>query len=188
MIICKYLHKERVPLMITIIGAMGSGKTTLSNLIHEKCFPDYTKYCLEDVDELNEIAKKSDKYYVIFDDFSYKITGRRKEDQVKLNKIFKVRHVLGTDNIVLVFIVHYLRSLAVFLRTAQVRILTSITEPEINMYARDYLFTISTLWDYLHYYTQESDRYIILYHGVRSGEHIIDVTMRKEEGEKKDLN
>ncbi|MEM4433273.1 MAG: ATP-binding protein [Desulfurococcaceae archaeon] len=177
--ICSYLKKEKLPLVITIIGSMGSGKTTLSNIIHERCYPDFKKYCLEDVDELNNIVGETDKYYIVFDDFSYKVTGRRKEDQVKLNKIFRVRHILGTDNIVLVFVVHYLRSLAVFLRSSQVRILTSITEPEINMYSNDYLFTISTLWDYLHYFTTYKDRYIVLYHGIRSGEHILDVTITK---------
>ncbi|MEM4620513.1 MAG: hypothetical protein QW607_09905, partial [Desulfurococcaceae archaeon] len=75
-------------------------------------------------------------------------------------------------------------------RSSQVRILTSITEPEINMYSNDYLFTISTLWDYLHYFTSHRDRYIVLYHGIRSGEHILDVTLtrRGKRKEKKDLD
>jgi len=180
--ICRYLKREKLPLVVTIIGSMGTGKTTLATLIHEKCFPDFTKYCLEDVDDLNNIAGETDKYYIVFDDFSYKLTGRRREDQLKLNKIFRVRHILGTDNIVLVFVVHYLRSLAVFLRSSQVRILTSITEPEINMYSNDYLFTTSALWDYLHYFTSNRDRYIVLYHGIRSGEHILDVTIAGEKG------
>lgn len=176
--LCRYIHREKLPLLVTVIGAMGSGKTTLTRMIHDYCFMDYEMHYLNDIDELDSLAGGGGKLYIVFDDFSYKITGRRREDQEKLNKIFRVRHILNTDNIILVFVVHYLRSLAVFLRSAQVRILTSISEPEINMYSRDYLFTTSALWDYLHYYTQYQDRYIVLYHGLRSGEHIIDVTMK----------
>lgn len=178
--LCEYLRREKTPLIITIIGSMGSGKTTLTKLIHDKCYPEYPIFYLEDIDDIEHVDR-NDKYYIVFDDFSFKVTGRRKEDQAKLNKIFKIRHLLETDNIILVFVVHYLRSLAVFLRSSQVRILTSITEPEINMYSKDYLFTTSSLWDYLHYYINNIDRYIILYHGVRSGEHIIDVTQDKRD-------
>jgi len=191
MIICKYLKKEKLPLMITIIGSMGSGKTTLTRIIHDYCFQDFKWYDLKDIDCIERIARRmkspNNKYYLVFDDFSYKLLGRRRQEQEKLNKIFRVRHLLNSDEIVLVFVVHYLRSLAVFLRSAQVRILTSISEPEILMYSRDYLFTTSALWDYLHYYTKNSNRYIILMHGLRSGEHIIDVTIKmKEEDEGKE--
>ncbi|MEM4620867.1 MAG: hypothetical protein QW607_11725 [Desulfurococcaceae archaeon] len=184
MIICKYLKKEKLPLMITIVGSMGSGKTTLTKIIHDYCFPDFKLYDLKDIDEIRKLRGKGDKFYIVFDDFSYKLLGRRRKEQEKLNKVFRIRHILNTDNIVLVFVVHYLRSLAVFLRSAQVRVLTSISEPEILMYSRDYLFTISSLWDYLHYYTTNSNRYIVLYHGLRSGEHIIDVTIKRKEEEK----
>ncbi|MEM4619438.1 MAG: hypothetical protein QW607_04420 [Desulfurococcaceae archaeon] len=190
MIICRYLSKEKLPLLITIIGSMGSGKTTLTRIIHDYCFSDFKLYDLKDIDDVVKIARKmrspNNKYYLVFDDFSYKLLGRRKQEQEKLNKIFRVRHILNSDEIVLVFVVHYLRSLAVFLRSAQVRILTSISEPEILMYSRDYLFTTSALWDYLHYFSINTNRYIVLYHGLRSGEHILDITIERGEEEEEE--
>lgn len=175
--ICRYLEGERTPLFVVIIGRIGSGKTTLAHSIHEYCFPDYNKYELNDPKEIETLPPRS-KYYIIFDDFSYKITGRTKEDREKLNMLFRIRHVLESNDIVLVFVVHYLRSLAVFIRSSQVRILTSISEPEIQLYSQEYLFTPSSLWDYLHYYMRYPKRYIILLHS-RSGEHIIDITKKE---------
>jgi len=116
----------------------------------------------------------------VFDDFSFALTGRSEKDRERLNKIFKIRHYTKSNDLILIFIVHYVRSLAVFLRASQVRILTSVTEPEIRLYSSEYLFTPSALWDYLYHYSSSKNRYLILYNGVRSGEHIVDVTLRDQ--------
>ena len=175
--ICRYLEGEKTPLFITIIGGIGSGKTTLAHSIHEYCYPELEFKERYDVDFTD--LEKGKGYYLLFDDFSYKITGRSQRDREKLNMLFRIRHILESNDIVLVFVVHYLRSLAVFIRSAQVRILTSITEPEIQLYSQEYLFTPSSLWDYFYYYTTKKGRYIILLHSSKSGEHIIDITKKE---------
>lgn len=179
--LCRYLEHERMPLLITIIGTMGSGKTTIAKKLYEYCYAgkgfklypneEFNSLDIEDIEKL----PKREKYYLLFDDYSYKVTGRTLKDREKLNTVFRVRHILESNDIVMSFVVHYLRSLAVFLRSSQVRILTSINEAEINMYASDYLFTVSGLWDYLYYRRKYRDRYIVLISS-SNGEHIVDVT------------
>lgn len=176
--LCRYLREENLPLLINIIGRMGSGKSTLARGIYRYCFEPkgfaYREATAEDIDTM-ETWDTGRPSYVLFDDFSFQITGRDEESRRRLNKLFRVRHILRSDDIVLVFVVHYMRSIAPFLRYGQVKILTSITPAEIKAYASEYLFTMSSLWDYLYYFNRYPDRYIVLYGGSH-GEHIIDVT------------
>lgn len=180
--LCKYVALERPPIMIAVIGRMGSGKTHLARRIYEECFSDYcfVELRAEDLDELEKLSaeRQCSKYFFFFDDFSYQLTGRSRADKERLNKFFRVRHIFGTSDIVIVIVAHYVRSIAPFLRTASVKILTSISEAEVKMYSSEYLFTEPTLWDYVHYYRKYSNKYIALISS-RAGEHIVDLTERK---------
>ncbi|MEM1768479.1 MAG: hypothetical protein QXH77_03880, partial [Desulfurococcaceae archaeon] len=60
-----------MPLIISIVGSMGSGKTTLAHIIHDKCYPDFDFYQLDEV-EVEKLVGRSSKYFILFDDFSYK--------------------------------------------------------------------------------------------------------------------
>lgn len=174
-----------------ILGSIGSGKTFLSFLIahilsYRKGYEVYYynggicgSECLDIfIEECRSSNEK--KVMAIFDDFSFSVRPNSKEYYSFLNKVFRIRHLAGVDSIFLIFIGHYLRSLSPFIRSTNYKILTSITSSEIRMYANDYLFKESDLWDFYEYYVKIPDRFLILleFRGVSK---IIDVTVEDEE-------
>lgn len=170
-----------------IIGTIGSGKTFLSFLIaHMLSQRGYGIYyynggycksmCLD-----NFISECTDKRaVVIFDDFSFAIRTNSKEYYEFLNKLFRIRHLVNAEAVFVIFVAHYLRSLAVFIRSTNYKILTSITSSEVKMYANDYLFREGDLWDYYEYYVKMPNRFLVLaeFRGVSK---IIDVTVDDDE-------
>ena len=165
-------------ILVVIIGRMGSGKTTLAKCLASK-FAEKTQgicYYTTNVSVLNDLSKfKSEEpIALIVDDVSFQLGSASAKQRELLYNIFRVRHILS-PKAMLVFNAHYSRSIAPFLRSAQVRILTSISEAEIKAYENEYLFTTSSLWDYLHYTNKYVDKFIILAH-VFGKEHIIDMT------------
>jgi energy-coupling factor transporter ATP-binding protein EcfA2 len=164
-----------------IIGTTTSGKTTLALTLASLFTHMYSNskcYITTNLDYLNDLSGLNGKNIaIVFDDVSNRI--KRYSDT--LTKLYTVRHpsneAINTinKNIFMLFNCHYMRSIAPFIRSTPLRILTSITESEIRAYASEYLFTISTLWDYLHYYYKYEDKYIVLI-SVYGREHIMDVS------------
>lgn len=166
-----------------VIGASASGKTTLALTlasVFTKMYSNSRCYITTNLSYLDpERIRSLDgrNVAVVFDDVSNRI--RRVSDE--LTRLYTIRHPHGhaTDtigkNVFMLFICHYLRSVAPFIRSTPLRVLSSITEAEIRAYSSEYLFTLSSLWDYLEYVYTYPHRYIIL---ASSGgrEHIIDVT------------
>jgi len=171
-ILSKVSNLSSYAILTILIGRMGSGKTTLSKSIASKfaervggvCLYSSNYHILYKLDSL----KSEQPTALVVDDVSFKL------DREMLGNIFRIRHLVNSK-VMLVLNCHYQRSIAPFLRGAQVRILTSLSEAEIKAYESEYLFTTSSLWDYLHYLYKYPDKYIIL--GSFYGrEHIVDVT------------
>jgi hypothetical protein len=181
--ISRLLNKENWAFYGVIIGSIASGKTTLAltlSSLFTKMFRDSRCYITTDLSYLdpNSINSLEGKYVaIVFDDVSNKI----KRFSEHLTKLYSIRHAENSPikvinkNVFMLFNCHYMRSIAPFLRATPLRILTSISESEIKAYSSEYLFTVSSLWDYLYYYYKYEDRYIILV-SVRGKERIIDVT------------
>jgi len=173
---------------IAIIGKMRTGKTTFSVLFaeyianHYKEMGDSVYYKLYDPDRLKDldlleyelITKSEDINILIFDDLSFIISGRSKIVNNFLNLISRIAHITQSDYNYIFFIGHYSRSISPFLRSANSVVLTSISHPEVNSLKE--LFTLSSLYDYLYYYSEYPHRYIYLikYH---TYERIIDFTL-----------
>jgi len=169
---------------ISIIGKMVSGKSTLGLLL---ALMDSDKIVITDsaetIDHLHELRKglgKPTENYdisILFDDFGFQITGRSREDRERLTKLFKIRHILGLRRYNLIFISHYVRSLAPFIRSTNAKILTTLDTAEIPLYVQDRLFMAQDLWDYYSYLAhQKYKAYLILIQ--RFTGHILDITLR----------
>ena len=177
---------------IAIIGKMRSGKTTFAylfaNYIRDYyASRNYTVCSLVfnpgDLENPREIESKisinsRDVNIIVFDDLSFIISGYNKLVRNFLNLITRIAHVTLSDYNYVFFIGHYSRAISPFLRASNVVVLTSISHPEIS--ALKELFTLSSLYDYLDYYSENPKRYIYLvkYHVY---ERIIDFTIEKPE-------
>jgi energy-coupling factor transporter ATP-binding protein EcfA2 len=173
---------------IAIIGKMRSGKTTFALSFSEYIRDYYSskKYSTSllifnpsDLENPREIENKisvnsRDVNIIIFDDLSFIVSGYNKLVRNFLNLITRIAHVTFSDYNYIFFIGHYSRAISPFLRASNVVVLTSISHPEIN--ALKELFTLSSLYDYLYYYSENPKRYIYLvkYHVY---ERIIDFTI-----------
>lgn len=173
------------PALIYVIGAMGTGKTTLSMLVYshffkKKRFKSVLITSTEDFyDFITNIKNEANsKYYILFDDFSFAIDTRSKTGREFLSMLFRIRHILNTNYVLLWFNGHYSYSLAPFIRSTQYRILTSISEPEVKQYASAYIFTEKDLWDFFKWCRDHMDKRIVLasFRGITK---IIDVTTSK---------
>jgi hypothetical protein len=173
---------------VSIIGKMRSGKTTFAKLFAEYIenyyesqgdsvyYMIYSPDVLEDIElleiELNTLSK--DINIIIFDDLSFIVSGRNRHVNNFLNLITRIAHITQSDYNYIFFIGHYSRSISPFLRSSNCVVLTSISHPEIASLKE--LFTLSSLYDYLDYYTENPHRYIYLikYHVY---ERIVDFTL-----------
>jgi hypothetical protein len=124
--------------------------------------------------ELEIFDKSQDINILIFDDLSFILSGRNKQVNNFLNLITRIAHITQSDFNYIFFIGHYSKSISPFLRASNSVVLTSISHPEIGGLKE--LFTLSSLYDYLDYYTANPNRYIYLikYH---TYERIVDFTM-----------
>jgi hypothetical protein len=190
---------------ISIIGRMRSGKTTFAKLFGEYIsnyyerqgdtvfYMIYSPEALENIElleiELNTLSK--DVNIIIFDDLSFIVSGRNKQINNFLNLITRIAHITNSDYNYIFFIGHYSRAISPFLRASNCVVLTSISHPEISSLKE--LFTLSSLYDYLDYYTENPRRYVYLikYH---TYERIVDFTLddlpkprKKREREKEGL-
>jgi len=175
---------------IAIIGKMRTGKSTFANLFANYII-DYYKnqgdsvyfdiFNPEELDDLEMLEFKlntlsKDVNVLIFDDLSFVVSGRNKHVNNFLNIITRIAHITNSDYNYIFFIGHYSKSISPFLRSANCVVLTSISHPEIAGLKE--LFTLSSLYDYLDYYTDNVNRYIYLikYHVY---ERIIDFTVEE---------
>jgi hypothetical protein len=172
---------------ISVIGRMRTGKTTFSKLFAfyimnyyknqgDSVFMEiFTPDQLLDIQILEDMiaSLSSDVNVLIFDDLSFLVSGRSKAVNNFLNLITRIAHITNSDYNYVFFIGHYSKSISPFLRASNVVVLTSISHPEIPSLKE--LFTLSTLYDYLYYYSINPKRYIYLirYHTI---ERIIDFT------------
>jgi len=116
------------------------------------------------------------KVVLILDDFSFMITGRSQKDRERLYNLFRIRHILGEDKTYyVIFVAHYLRSLAPTLRASYVKILTSVDIAETKIYYSEAMFSQSTLLTYYEYLQQYGTQNIILVN--KGDERIINITL-----------
>lgn len=173
---------------IAIIGKMRTGKTTFANLFANHIKNHYENqgdtvyldvFAPADLANLEALESRlrdqsQDVNILIFDDLSFIAAGRNKFVNNFLNIITRIAHITQSDYNYIFFIGHYTTALSPFLRAANTVTLTSISHPEIP--ALKELFTLSSLYDYLDYYTLYAGRYIYLikYHVY---ERIVDFTL-----------
>ena len=116
------------------------------------------------------------KVVLILDDFSFMITGRSNKDRERLYNLFRIRHILGEDKTYyVIFVAHYLRSLAPTLRASYVKILTSVDIAEIKIYYSEAMFSQSSLLTYYEYTQQYGNQNIILVN--KGDEKILNITL-----------
>jgi energy-coupling factor transporter ATP-binding protein EcfA2 len=173
---------------IAVIGRMRTGKSTFAHSFAKFIIDYYSsrKYTtslqvfnpsdLENVERLENVimSNSKDVNILIFDDLSFIVSGYNKLVRNFLNLITRIAHITYSDINYIFFIGHYSRAISPFLRASNVVVLTSISHPEIGGLKE--LFTLSSLYDYLYYYSQNPKRYIYLikYHVY---ERIVDLTI-----------
>jgi len=158
--------------MVTIIGKPASGKTTLAYLITAflSRYFFFTKDAEAlDIENLTKLKHEALGFWVerktvfIFDDFSFAITGRSKEDRKRLKNLVEFRHIFGEGRrYYVILIAHYARSLAPVLRSAHIKILTSLDAAEVKLYSSEYMFSESTLLTYFEYLQSKPDQHLVL--------------------------
>ena len=173
---------------ISIIGKMRTGKSTFANLFARFIIDYYVAqgdsvyfdvFSPSDLHDLVSLesrlrSQSKDVNILIFDDLSFIVSGRNKFVNNFLNIMTRIAHITQSDYNYIFFIGHYSRALSPFLRAANCVVLTSVSHPEISGLKE--LFTLSSLYDYLDYYTLYPGRYIYLikYH---VHERIVDFTL-----------
>ena len=170
---------------LAIIGKPGTGKSTLGFLVAE-LLSKYFYYTKEpealDVDNLKLIKQgfafaNGRRLVLFFDDFSFAISGRSQKDRQRLKNLVEIRHILGEKRRYFVILVgHYIRSLAPTLRSAHIKILTSLDATEINLYSTEYMFSENSLIAYLEYLTERPKDHIVLVN-YGTTEKIINLTL-----------
>jgi hypothetical protein len=149
---------------ITIIGVMGSGKTTLARKIYSRykwgklsslVVSVYFQY-ERDPQLIEEfwrvLGSLRTKYaFVVIDDLSFQ-TGIDKMTREFLAGLAKIRHRnIQVKRWVLVTVMHYSKAAVPFLRQAHTKVLTSLADPEEIDQLR-WSFTTQALWDYYDVY------------------------------------
>lgn len=165
------LKFPRLPFtMINIIGHIGSGKTTLGfylwrrwkwNILKRYVGSIYFQYDRDKIDDFWEAIHSINKerVFVFIDDISFSISYK---DREFLHELTKIRHRnKKVRRWVVVTAMHYSRATLPFLRQANIKILTSLTDPE-EIESLKWSFTVSALWDYYRVYTSCPECHYIL--------------------------
>ncbi len=146
--------------MINIIGHIGSGKTTLGfylwrrwkwNTLSIYSTSIYFQYDRDKVEEFWEAIKKvkKERVFVMIDDVSFSMSLK---DRSFLHQLTKIRHMnRRVKRWVVATAMHYSRATLPFLRQANIKILTSLTDPE-EIENLKWTFTTNALWDYYRVY------------------------------------
>ncbi len=160
---------------ISIIGVMGSGKTTLARKIYARykwgklsseVVSVYFQYERDSelIGEFWEAVKslKAKYAFIVVDDLSFQ-TGVDRLTREFLAGLAKIRH--GNPRVkrwVLATIMHYSKAAVPFLRQAHTKVLTSLADPEEIEQLR-WSFTTQALWDYYDVYRLDPTGHWVLF-------------------------
>lgn len=145
---------------ISIVGTMGSGKTTLARYLYSRyrwgrtkrgVVSVYFQFDRENLDKFWETLKQLDTYYayVVIDDISFSLS---RGDREFLHRLAKIRHLnRKVKRWVIVTAMHYSRATLPFVRQSHTKILTSLADPEEIEQLR-WSFKLESLWDYYDVY------------------------------------
>lgn len=155
------MHVKSEPFALhgVVIGAMGTGKTTFAKSLASTFAEVNGGECIysDSIDVLKQLNPSEKPLAVVIDDVSYQLFGLTKDVRQMLTRIFKIRHTIK-QNTLLIFVVHYAKSISPFVRTAPLKVLTSISPAEISAYASE--FDFADLVDYLEDYSLYKQKYI----------------------------
>ncbi|MEB3861207.1 MAG: hypothetical protein GSR84_03180 [Desulfurococcales archaeon] len=145
---------------ISIVGTMGSGKTTLARYLYSRyrwgrakrgVVSVYFQFEREKIDVFWETLESLDAYYayIVIDDISFSLS---RGDREFLHRLAKIRHANpSVKRWVVVTIMHYSRATLPFIRQSHSKILTSLADPEEIEQLR-WSFKLESLWDYYDVY------------------------------------
>jgi hypothetical protein len=123
---------------INILGLMGLGKTNTAKYITRELVRDGYSYryaIAPSVQQATAILTEpfqNKKMVIVFDDISFLFHAKTLEMNRFLNLVTKIRHVQSFDSLYLIYITHYSKSIAPFLRGGQVHILCSLTDSDLS--------------------------------------------------------
>ena len=151
----KRLIRKYPVVTINFFGYMGTGKTNAAKYLaknFEGKFKVYYAQAPEPKDAVEAINKvKGRRLLIILDDLSFKYHGKSKELREFENTITRIRHIMGSEKIILILIYHYLKAILPFMRIAQIHALFSVTQTELDMYSEifwpRYLYYFYRLYD-----------------------------------------
>jgi len=148
--------------LVSIIGLSGTGKTNFAlwlseKLLSENIYDDVKLVNLEENFNEKEIFDSKNTIY-IFDDVTYLISRHSKQIDSFLRALMLARHSI--ERAMFVFISHYSTSTLPILRSAHVRVVSSITSIyELKQYSK--LFNADALWDFYQRFVR-LEKYIFL--------------------------
>jgi hypothetical protein len=148
--------------LVSVIGLSGTGKTNFAlwlseRLLSDNIYSDIKMINLEENIKENEIFTSKNTIY-IFDDVTYLLSRHSKEIDKFLRALMLARHTI--ERAMFIFISHYSTSTLPVLRSAHVRVVSSITSIyELRQYAK--LFNTDALWDFYQRFIK-LERYIFL--------------------------
>jgi len=164
-------HLKRPFNTVAIIGKPASGKSSLGFLI-ANFLSRYIFYTTEPeaLEEESLVRLKPDfgllgskRVVMLLDDFTYAITGRSNADRRRLKNLMEIRHILGENKRYYVILVgHYMRALAPVLRSAHIKILTSLDASEVRLYSQEFMFSENSLLTYFEYLQERPNQYLVL--------------------------
>jgi len=169
---------------VAIIGKPGTGKSSIG-LLMSSLINRYLLYStvgealdLENLKALKKALEFVQRRVVLFlDDFSFAISGRSQKDRLRLKNLMEIRHILGENHRYYVILVgHYVRSLSPILRSANIKMLTSVDVAEVRLYAQEYMFSESSLLTYFEYLQQKPNEFLVLVN-FGTSEEIMNLTM-----------
>jgi len=142
---------------IALLGKMRGGKTNIAAHIakyYEKLGWEI-RYASapEPIIAVNHVSRPTEKkgLVVILDDLSFLYSNVHSEEiQLLLNRIARIRHYVGTDNVIVVMIYHYLKSIPPFLRETNIRVLVGpLSNVEAKRLWKEGFFNYSDIKDYI---------------------------------------
>ena len=148
--------------LVSIIGLSGTGKTNFAlwlseKLINDNLYDDIKIINLEENLNGKEIFDSKNTIY-IFDDVTYLLSKHSREIDKFLRALMLARHSI--ERAMFIFISHYSTSTLPVLRSAHVRVVSSITSIyELRQYSK--LFNTDALWDFYQRFIK-LERYIFL--------------------------